>query len=86
MDLETLQEENRILRDKLNKLKQYKKEYYQNKYKHQKYYCEDCDMEMNAGSKSNHLQSTNHFLNKPLTIDTTDDFYFEIEITKNQKK
>lgn len=60
MDDKKLEEENKMLREKLEQIKNYKKNYYQDKFKHNKFYCAICDKEVSAGSKANHLKGVKH--------------------------
>lgn len=60
MDYKKLEEENKMLREKIEQIKNYKKNYYQDTFKHNKFHCEICDKEVSAGSKANHLKGAKH--------------------------
>ena len=60
MDYKQLEEENKMLREKIEQFKNYKKNYYKDTYKQCKFYCEICDKEVSAGSKANHLKGAKH--------------------------
>lgn len=77
MDLKTLQEENEMLKQKLNDMKEYKKNYYQAKYKHKQHYCEVCDKYMNISSKANHNESKKH---NQMVVNQIDEFYSHLDL------
>ena len=79
MDYKELEEENKILRAKLDYMKEYKKTYFCNKQKYKTYYCNCCDKEIKYNSMWYHNSSKKHLENKN-KIDTDIDKYYENNI------
>ena len=84
MDYKELEEENKMLKAKLDYMKEYKKTYFTNKQKFKTYYCKCCDKEIKYNSMWYHNSSKKH-LEKVLKkgenkIDTDIDKYYENNI------
>jgi phage-related tail protein len=79
MDYKKLEEENKMLRAKLDDMKEYKKTYFQTVHKHKTYYCKCCDKEIKYNSMWYHNSSKKHLENKN-KIDTDIDKYYEDNI------
>lgn len=63
-NIENIIKENNEMKLKAEKLKEYKKNYYQNKTKNKFIFCVCCDVNVKAGSYSNHIISKKHNANK----------------------
>lgn len=57
---EELERENNLLRQKINNIKEYKKDYFFNIQKNKIKHCELCNIELKNNSFSNHLKSKKH--------------------------
>jgi hypothetical protein len=57
---EELEKENNLLRQKINNMKDYKKDYFINIQKHKIRHCELCNLDFKINSFSNHLRSKKH--------------------------
>lgn len=79
MDYKKLEEENKMLRAKLDNIKEYKKTYFQTIHKHKTSYCKCCDKEIKHNSMWYHNNSKKHLENKN-KIDTDIDKYYEDNI------
>lgn len=60
INIENIIKENNELKLKLENLKEYKKNYYQNKTKNKLVFCVCCNENVKAGSYSNHIISKKH--------------------------
>lgn len=79
MDYKKLEEENKILRDKLEHIKITKAKYFQEHHKHKVYHCDICNKDIKYNSLWYHNQSKKHMDNKnKINLDL--DNYFENNI------
>jgi hypothetical protein len=60
IDIEKIIKENEELKLKVENMKEYKKNYFQNKTKQKMVYCVCCDSNIKMGSYSNHSKSKKH--------------------------
>ncbi len=87
MDYKQLEEENKMLRAKLDYLKEYKQNYFKNVHKHKTYYCKCCDKTIKYNSIWYHNNSKKHLdnlklkdLEDVLHIDTNlDEYYNDVD-------
>jgi hypothetical protein len=79
MDYQKLEEENKMLRAKLEYIKDYKKSYFQKVHKHKTFYCKCCDKQIKYNSMWYHNHSKKHLENQT-KINMDADNYYENEI------
>lgn len=75
MDYQQLEQENKILRAKLDYIKACKQAYFQNVHKHKTYYCKCCDKEIKYNSMWYHKNSKKHLENQSKINTELDEFY-----------
>jgi hypothetical protein len=64
MNYEELEQENKILKAKLNHIKEYKQTYFQNVQHYKTFYCKCCDKTIKYNSVWNHNSSKKHLKKK----------------------
>jgi hypothetical protein len=64
MDYKQLEEENKKLKEQIEYIKTYKKNYFQDIQKHKFRFCSLCNKDVRYSSYSNHIKSTKHIKNK----------------------